>query len=435
MAYTVVSGDTLNKIAAANNLSLSELIALNPNPPWTDPNDINPGMVVNVTSEDTGESSSGGPAAGSPEALPRGARLVQIGNVYRVVWNLGGDLGWAWYQISSEQLTELYDTPTPTPYFVYSNVDQFEHHFGNNFWGNIAEVSLSADSPWADLKERIFNQFGYVPGFDDPEIQRLLIQGYFEGWSQQQWLVEYRGTEYFARTTDIERTWGGLSESEKQQRIDERSFKLVEFYRTAFGAGIDPNSAAIQDAAFKIESGQLTIEQWQYETTEDAAQVENSPEFRRRQSEEEAKLAEGNQVENLTALAEREWRSWVGPSAMPSGFAVKWGADIASGTASEADLESYLKGVSNARWGNTKPEDTRYEDWAAPFSSQIRSTLELGSMDDNDPLLQTVLNSDLTGVDLEALIRHDDRYLETQAFSGSLSNYAEELGQNFGFIT
>ncbi len=372
--------------------------------------------------------------AHGPQALPRGALLIRIGDGYRMVWNLGNGLGYAWYRITAEQRLELYGDETPEVDIVFSNRSQFESRFGNNYWGNIAEVNLSADTPWQDLKERIFDQFGYVPGFDDPEIQRLLIQGYFEGWTQQQWIVEYQGTEYFANTTNVERAWGGLSEAEKAQRIAEQAIRLADFYRAEFGTGIDPNSTEIQDAAFQISSGQMTLEEWQYNTTEAAALVSGSPVFRRRAAVDEAALDEGNQIENLTALAEAEWRSWVGPSAMPTGFAAKWGADLASGAASEADLDAYLKGVANARWGN-KPEDVRYEDWAAPFSSQIAGTLELGSLDDNDPLLSKILNSDLSGVDLEAMIRHDDRYLDTRSFGSSLTNYVEDLGKNFGFIT
>ncbi len=227
MAYTVVGGDTLNKIAAANGLSLSQLIALNPNPPWTDPNLINPGMQVNVTAADTGISDETGATGTSnaPEAIPKNAKLVKIGITFRVIWDLGGGLGWAWYDISRDQRIELYGGPNPVVDFTFSNVSQFEGQFGNNYWGNLAEVNLKAETPWQDLKERIFAQFGYVPGFDDPEIKRLLIQGYFEGWSQSQWLVEYRNTGYFQNTTDAQRRWVALSEAEKQQDLDETAVR------------------------------------------------------------------------------------------------------------------------------------------------------------------------------------------------------------------
>ncbi len=60
--------------------------------------------------------------------------------------------------------------------------------------------------------------------------------------------------------------------------------------------------------------------------------------------------------------------------------------------------------------------------------------MELGSLDDSDGLLNSILNSDLDGVNLERLIRADDRFLKTQSFGGSLSGYAEQLGRDFGYI-
>ena len=46
------------------------------------------------------------------QALPRNAKLVQIGTSYRVMWNLGDGLGWAWYQIDKAQLLDLFKTAT-----------------------------------------------------------------------------------------------------------------------------------------------------------------------------------------------------------------------------------------------------------------------------------------------------------------------------------
>lgn len=380
---------------------------------------------------DIGKGVSG---ADQPESIPRNAKLVRIGNEYRVVWDLGGDLGWAWYSINADQLNNIYDTKTPAANFTFSNIDQFEGRFGDNQWGNVAEIDLKAEDPWEDLKSRIFNQFGFVPGLDSPEIRRLTLQGYFEGWTANQWLVEYRSTDYFNTLADGQRAWVGLSDSEKNQRITEKAFELSSLYREAYGTGIDPTDSALRDAALRIVSGVLTQEEWTFNTKNDAADVPESPEARLRREEDEAQLAEGNQIENLTALAGAQWRAWVGGSVpIPTSFAGDWGARLASGEASEADLESYLKSVSSARWGN-KPNDVTWTDWASTYKSQIRNTLELGTLDDNDSLLTSILNSDLDGVDLEKAIRADNRYLNTRAFGGSLSSYAEQLGRDFGYI-
>ena len=45
-----------------------------------------------------------------------------------------------------------------------------------------------------------------------------------------------------------------------------------------------------------------------------------------------------------------------------------------------------------------------------------------------------MLNSDLTGVDLEQMIRQDDRYKSTRGMFGELSSFAQQLGKDFGFI-
>lgn len=65
--YVVVKGDTLWKIARANNLSLDALLAANPQ--ITDPNYIMPGQVLNIPGATNGmESAPGNNAAGN--AIP-----------------------------------------------------------------------------------------------------------------------------------------------------------------------------------------------------------------------------------------------------------------------------------------------------------------------------------------------------------------------------
>lgn len=438
--YTVKSGDSLGKIAKSLGLSgWQELYNLNKGVIGSNPNLIKPGQVLQVP----GTSSSSGSGSGSegasdatgskqPEALPRGAKLVRYGNIYKVVWDLGGGLGWAYYDISADHLKKLYGSATPAVDEVYTK-DQFFDKYKPAFFGNIAEVSLKAEDPWQDLKDRIFDQFGWVAGIDDPQIKRLLIQAYFEDWSQNQWLVEYRRTDYYQKSTDQQRQWASLSKAEKDQRVREQAAELRSIYSNYWG-NTKPATSAINDAAFKIASGQMTLEEWEWKTRSDAEKVPETPAQRRVREEEEAKREEGNQIENMTLLAENEWRRWVGPGDMPTNFASKWGNDLASGKASEADLENYLKSISDSRW-QFKPEGATWEDWASSYKATIRSTLELGDLDDNDPLLQKILSSDMSGVDLNSTIRSDERFRSTRTMFGELSSAAEDIGRRFGFIT
>ncbi len=372
-------------------------------------------------------------APGTSEALPRNAKLVKIGGTYRVIWSLGDNLGFAWYDINAQQLENIYDTATPNAHIALSNMGQFEGRFGNNYWGNVAEINLKREDPWEDLKERIFQQFGFVPGLDDPEIRRLMIQGHFEDWNQNQFTVEYANTEYFQETTNRQRAWFGLSETEKTSRIGKQAAELTAEYFNLYGRTIDQNDPGIQDDALKLASGQMTLSQWRYETRLGAESEPESPAARRIREEQEEQLAEGNQIENLTSFSGDQWRQWVGPVDMPQEFASRWGNDLASGVASEADLESYLKEIATSRW-QFKPPNLTWSDWSSTYKSQIRNTLEIGSLSDSDSLLQSILSQDLTGVDLEQVIRADDRFKSTQAMFGELSSLANDLGRSFGFI-
>lgn len=370
--------------------------------------------------------------AATSKALPAGAKLIKVGNQYRVVWGLGDGLGWAWYSVSSTQVKALFGSANPVVNASLSNSGQFTAAFGNNYWGDASEIDLKAETPWMDLKNKIFNQFGYVPGFDTPEIKKLLLQAYFEKWTPDQWTVEYRNTQYFKTTTDQQRKWVGLSTAEQNSLVQEQTNEMTAIYRQIWGT--DPNRADLAKIAFKVASGQLNLNQWELEQRNQAARRAGTPEYARRQ-EEQREAAEGvNRVEDLTLFAEDQYRAWVGPGNLPQGWAQQWGAQLATGAKSEADLENYLKTLSQSRW-QFKPPDLTWQDWAAGYKAQIGDTLELGVVNDADPLLNQILRSDLNGVDLDQMIRGDQRFKSTQKMYGELADYAGEMGRRFGFIT
>lgn len=370
-----------------------------------------------------------------PQALPKGAKLVRIGTgTYRVVWDLGNGLGHAWYTIDKEHLTNLYKGAKPPEDFWFANTANFEGEFGNFHWGNIAEVTLKAETPWEDLTEKIQNQFGFVPGLGDQEIRRLLMQSFWEGWSENQWTVEYRKTNYFNKLSDDARAWVGLSTAEKNQRVGDVATEMTNQYRSYMGKDIDRAATTIQTQALKIASGVMTMDHWLYALRTQAAGIEGTPIWRQNQEEDEAALAEGNEVENFTLAAENQWRDWVGPVAMPEGFAAQWGNWLASGQRSEADFENYLKQISQTRWAY-KPADLTWKDWSASYKAQIRDELELPTLDDKDSLLTQALNSDMTGQDLTQMIRADQRFLSTEKMYGELASAASDMGRRFGFIT
>lgn len=366
------------------------------------------------------------------QALPKNAKLVKVGNTYRVIWDLGDGMGWAWYSADKEDLKKIYGENEPQAHLELANASVFERRFGKNYWGDLSEINLRADTPWDDLKEKIFSSFGWVPGLDDPEVRRTILQGFFEGWNETQFTVEYRKTNYFNTLTDTQRKWVGLSEAERAQRTQSIAVELAESYKDIWGEVVPLDDDDIQAAAMKIASGQDLLEKWKFDQRKLAGEVEGTPESVKRDREQRDLLAEGNKAENLALYAENQWREWVGPGGIPKGFGKKWGDQINAGTKSEADLENYLKSLSSSRWAQ-KPPDLTWQDWATPYKSQIQNTLELSTLDDEDRLLNRILNQDISGQDLNVMIRQDERFRKTQGLYNELSGAASNLSRQFGF--
>ena len=123
----------------------------------------------------------------------------------------------------------------------------------------------------------------------------------------------------------------------------------------------------------------------------------------------------------------------MGPVAMPTDFATEWAQGLFLNDRSDQDLEDRLSLLSTSRWFN-KPADIPWAEWSAPARGQISSLLELNSLDDGDPLLDRILTGGLFGLDADAAIREDDRFLNTQRMRDDLSGAMNNLGQMFGFV-
>lgn len=373
----------------------------------------------------------------SSRAIPRDARLVAVtGKGYRVTWDLGDGLGSAWYSISFDQIKNIWGKDWQD-YVAqrYPNEGVFEAKNGNFFWGNVAEISLTADDPWQDLKDRIFSTFGFVSGMDSPEIRRLILQGYFEGWSNNEFIGQYQQTDFYNSLTDIGRAWSVKSNEEKAASIREKTAQLVDLYRSQWGndpeGGIDNQD--LINSATAILDGTQTQEEWDYNTRIGAEGVGDTPADRNRGDEERAQGEESVTISNFTGLARDQWRRWMGPSEMPSDFADRWGHDLYWNRKSEEDLELALMTLSQGTWEN-KPENVTWEEWSSPTKSKIRTLLELPSVGDEDPLLSNIMDSGLTGQEAATEIRQDPRFRKTQRLFGEMSGAAETLGRTFGFI-
>ncbi len=384
-----------------------------------------------------GEAGEERPAAPeSIRALPRDVRLVKVDGAYRAIWDLGDGLGSSWYTFNEEQLKSLYGEEYDQYVSeTFANTGTFEAKYGNFYWGNVAEISLTADDPWQDLKDRIFTTFGYVSGLDTPEVKRLILEGYFEGWTNNEFIGNYQQTDYYNSLSDLARQWNGKSETEKAQAISEKSAELVDLYRAQWGrdpdGGID--NTDIVRSAEAILKGEMGQDEWKFHTRTAAEGVDTTPAARDQAQETRDQGEQSVTISNLSGFAKDEWRKWMGPTEMPTEFAERWGQDLYWNRKSQEDLDLALSNLSQGTW-EAKPENVTWEEWAAPVKSRIKSYLELPSIDDNDALLGSIMGTGLTGQDATMAIRNDPRFRSTTRLYDELSSSVSNLGRQFGFI-
>lgn len=371
--------------------------------------------------------------------LPEGARLVRVGAGYRVIWDLGDDLGHAWYLAGIDQLEKVLGPNWQSEVSgFYATEAAFDGALtnGSYYWGDLAEVDITSEDPWEQLKDSIFAQFGPVAGLDNAEIRRLALQGFFESWGQAEFLTHYKQTEYYNDLNDKQRDWATLSDTERQTRIEQAVGDLLSIYRDQWG--IDPtggfDNSDLLHAAEQVASGLMTYDQYEYNQRVAAEQQEGTPAQRAAEDETQAAGQSGVDKENLASYANQLWRDWVGPGSPPAGWAESWAQKIFMNEASEADLEAELKSISTGRWG-FKDENVKWKDWAAPWQSAISQTLELGTTEDSDPVLNQILSNGLTGQEAIEAIRSDPRFKETMTMRDELQARVSELGRRFGFIT
>lgn len=438
MPYKVVKGDTLGRIAKANDTTVEELMKLNPSIKNANLILVGQDIVLPDESPDGGNGDIKAPDEElGPLALPRGASLIRVGSDYRVLWDLPDDMGTVWYTISTAQLTQIYgDNWEGDVREVYSNTGSFEAKYGNLAWGNVAEIPRTSEDPWQDMYQRILNTFGFVAGMENSEVRRLVIQAYFEKWTSSEFLALYKQTDYFNSTTDLQRKWVITSDAEKDRLTREKASDLVSKYYGFYGE--DPvgglENPDILSAARAIASGAMSEGEWIYDTKKKAQLDEGSPAYRDLIDERQAKGEQESSTENLGAFAEGEWRRWMGGAVpIPSDFASDWGNWLYLNRRSEADLDTYLKGLSSTYYPD-KDSNTSWADWAAIPRSYIQNLLELPTVADNDGLLDQILQSGATGYDMRVLIKNDPRYMQTKGAFSELSSKVSNLGTMMGFI-
>lgn len=258
--YTVVSGDTLNKIAAANGLTLSELLDFNPD--IDNPDLIHPGDVINLGSGTSGTSDdktvTGGQTLNNIGGTPE---VWQVGKSWFVVYTVPGTeddpVYIAWEVPSKDDLQSFFGPDQPFKFNQILTQNAFDK-MGVLEFGTTDELPNTSKDPfstWATDMEMLAQTQPWVL---DADYQALVAMSILEGRELTQ--AELATTDWWQTHTSAERDWmitlHGDPATAAQQVTDAKI--LVKELMTAAGLGSDPPKGLVELMAMKWLSGAWT---------------------------------------------------------------------------------------------------------------------------------------------------------------------------------
>jgi len=380
--------------------------------------------------ESASESASEGDDSGLRQ-LPSGAMIVKVGNEFRAVLELSDGLGAIWYDITDTQYTNL-ESPTPSETY---NEESFEDKYGNFYFGNINEIEVNGDTAWSQMTKSIFAEFGkYIP-LETPELKRLVMQAYLEGWDQDQVTAEYKTTPYYQNMTNQARAWLDMSGAEQAAEVERTQYKLLAHHIYEYGEAPKEGIGVFKDKATQVAKGDIGLEGSYYSITTEAEALEGSSANRRLNDLTKAKNAEVGAKDGWYSRILNAHNTYSGNHmSIDEAHYTELAKQLSS---EETDWNTVLNGIQmgSAATHTGKDPILTWNQYSSGAKSSIKSGLELANINNDDSLLTNVLSNGLTGKDLDLAIRNDERYLNTKKAEGELSGNLTQLGKSLGFTT
>jgi len=361
--------------------------------------------------------------------LPVGAKIVKVDNQYRAILELSDGLGAIWYDITDTQYINL---GNPEPDETHNEQD-FEHKYGSFYFGNINEIEVNGDIAWSQMTKSIFAEFGkYIP-LDSPELKRLVMQAYLEGWDSDQVTAEYKTTSYYQNMTSQALGWLDMSTSEQAAEVERTQYKLLAHHIYEFGEAPTEGIGKFKNIATQVSKGEIGLEGSYYSITVESEALEGSSANRRLndlKSEKNAQLGEADGWYSRILNAHNTYEG------NHQGIDESHYKELAQQLATEEkDWNTILNEIQmgSAATHTGKDPILTWNQYSSGAKGSIKDGLELASISNDDPLLTNVLTNELSGKDLDLAIRNDGRYLNTKRAEGELSGNLSQLGKSLGF--
>jgi hypothetical protein len=283
----------------------------------------------------------------------------------------------------------------------------------------------------------------------DPGVMAIVSLAMTRELSPEELANRLRQTKWYQSRTDQQREWDDLSQAEKDKRVVDEAMKLSGLWFTYVGADLEMSGADLNDDglvtstelrkynpelfkwATNIANGTATqsqaINSWM---KEEAAENPNSPWGRTLREEEQAQGQHGVDVANMAGQIRDLYYAWGMP--LTDDRAKKLAEKVVMNDLAIEDLEDTLRDQASALYPN-KPASMTTREYAEPYMQSYMSLLETPEVGLRDAMLQRGMKEGMTLADFDKMLRHDDRWLETDNARATMNEQFSGLGRVMGF--
>lgn len=419
MAYKVVSGDTLSKIAAASGMTVAEIVALNPD--ITNPNSISVGQSINVTAADSSSgstpSSSGDPTtpsattdshtgdedirfvglAGRPEVW----KDSDTGEAYVVYYTPGVEppIPMLWKVRGDEDLKSFFGDD-PVTYDKTGTMEQFNAAGALQF-GEVDEFVLQGENPFSGWVSQFEREVKVLPFLEDPEVAALFASSWLEGRNPTD--AELAGSEWFQSKTQGEQQWWQLKYSQPKTAAQMETSNRIATRELMRQAGISNPPAEVSDYL----SDQWTQGLWtEQQRNEQIALLADPTKTGERDGGLLEIIGSGSidTTQDKVKFVDDELQRWLGPKYGNWSQANKdaWVAKLRNDPDAADSFQSELSRQRVAMYGEYENPDLTYEDIATPWRNYAFN--EWGqNVNESDPMFDSIIKANDASVAQETL--------------------------------
>ena len=395
MAYTVVKGDTLGAIAKANNMSLSELLKLNPD--IKDPNMISIGLSVNVSSTEEG---SGGGGTGTSEkfdlnGVPGSPDVWSIGGKDYLVYQVPDSDPPAymrWAISSAEDLEAMFGPDVKVQYNKNITEDQAKQ-LGMIDFGDSTELANFDEDPFSSWATTMEREAAVAPWILDDDYQALISMAALEG--RQLTDAEIQSTGWWKGNNEAQREWMKLWNGDKETALQKQDDNRIRTEQQLKDAGIEnPTEAMISYMADQVTMGNWSASKFLQQVTA-ASDPYSGYEIDAGLS---AVIAEAGVELGVTQEKEDVVRSmlneWLGPAYgdWSDEEIAKAAGELRNDPDGQIALEAKLKGQRMSLFPTYEDENLTYQDIASPWRTYA-SNLWGEKVDETDDFFSKLLQN------------------------------------------